>query len=290
MMHIVVAAIAVALALSTPAWAQSSPTETAPCTEGEFVVEGDPLLPRTPIEPPDLVIVRDGTVAIASGCPPVRAHMQPTPHGTILHARWDECSGLARHVRLHARIAPTCRLMFGMIGAAQPPFKRRFLAAPCNDPSPCLHPCASNADCREAQYCAKRPRHCDSRGVCLPRPQACPDVYEPVCGCDGQTYGNKCDTAAAGVNVKHRGPCRPVCGTIAGIPCPEGQFCEFPPAMCDGADLEGMCVEIPDACPRVVDPVCGCDGQTYLNDCERRKAEVQLAHRGRCKPAVSFSR
>lgn len=36
---------------------------------------------------------------------------------------------------------------------------------------------------------------------------ACPDVYAPVCGKDGETYDNACDAGAAGVEIRREGPC-----------------------------------------------------------------------------------
>lgn len=48
---------------------------------------------------------------------------------------------------------------------------------------------------------------CDFQGLCVPKPEICIELFEPVCGCDGVTYSNACFAAAAGVNVHNSGEC-----------------------------------------------------------------------------------
>ncbi len=63
----------------------------------------------------------------------------------------------------------------------------------------------------DAQYCSVEPGVCtntaDYAGVCTVKPEFCTRDYRPVCGCDGETYGNACTAAAAGASVAYQGEC-----------------------------------------------------------------------------------
>jgi hypothetical protein len=149
--------------------------------------------------------------------------------------------------------------------------------------------CASNEQCAEGAYCAKPLGRCEARGECVPRPTACPDVVAPVCGCDGVTYSNACDAEAAGTSIAAEGECPPVCGGLGGIQCAETEFCDVPAGFCGVLDLGGRCVPVTPACPEFYQPVCGCDGVTYANDCFRQAARAQKDHDGACGSCTSLA-
>ncbi|MBN1772699.1 MAG: hypothetical protein JXB32_15625, partial [Deltaproteobacteria bacterium] len=118
-------------------------------------------------------------------------------------------------------------------------------------------------------------------GTCVPDPGgACPSIYAPVCGCDGVTYGNNCMRLSAGAALDHEGECGGTrCGGMGGLLCDPGYVCDLHDCALDAV---GTCVARPSDCLDVWDPVCGCDGVTYGNDCDRLTAGVALDYVGEC--------
>ena len=88
----------------------------------------------------------------------------------------------------------------------------------------------AGTSCRRGQYCSYPPSaQCgaaDQTGSCETIPDACDDLYSPVCGCDDKTYSNACEAAAQGVSVASQGECKredpcadiPKCRLL----CPDG--------------------------------------------------------------------
>ena len=66
-------------------------------------------------------------------------------------------------------------------------------------------PCGANDDCETSLYCAGT--GCGTPGTCETRGFACATIYDPVCGCNGVTYSNRCAARTTGERMKSAGPC-----------------------------------------------------------------------------------
>lgn len=85
-----------------------------------------------------------------------------------------------------------------------------FLGLPCPDGEIC--------DINVPNACSGA----DLPGVCRVQPEACPDYWDPVCGCDNVTYSNDCERLMAGIQLDHKGACGEPCGEAV---CGAGTYC-----------------------------------------------------------------
>ena len=71
---------------------------------------------------------------------------------------------------------------------------------------------AGSPDCDTGLFCQHQPGAlcgaADAPGECVVIPEVCADIFDPVCGCDGETYGNACSANLAGVSVASDGECQ----------------------------------------------------------------------------------
>ena len=75
------------------------------------------------------------------------------------------------------------------------------------------------------------------------------------------------------------------CGTLVcdcgmGAPCAPSEYCDYAAdRVCGGS---GTCQPRPTICPRILRPVCGCDGVDYDNECLAQSGGTDVASDGRC--------
>ncbi|MFO0685519.1 MAG: hypothetical protein U0234_25895 [Sandaracinus sp.] len=148
-------------------------------------------------------------------------------------------------------------------------------------------PCSVDAPCDIGYVCQTPDGMCDGAGFCEPYdPRTLCPGFDPVCGCNGLSYENRCIAQRSGNTVDHVGVCdgTTLCQTDAD--CEPGAFCEKPDGVCGEGD--GICVRPPIGvfCTQICAPQCGCDGVTYLNSCFRLRARTTPTGEAICAGGV----
>lgn len=146
------------------------------------------------------------------------------------------------------------------------------------NPEPPSNVCQSDNDCQTNFYCEYIKGQCGGSGECVAKVEACPMIYAPVCGCDGETYGNSCAARAAGVSVQYDEQCQNTCLTSSD--CDASEYCAKEVGQCNQV---GECKTKPQACALIYSPVCGCDGETYGNSCQATLAGMTVSSSGACQ-------
>lgn len=72
------------------------------------------------------------------------------------------------------------------------------------------------------------------------------------------------------------------CGGFAGTQCPANELCDFGTNNCGADDGTGTCRARPLGCRDNFDPVCGCDGQVFSNECDANAVGVDVNANGGC--------
>ncbi|XP_042159508.1 agrin isoform X1 [Oncorhynchus tshawytscha] len=101
-------------------------------------------------------------------------------------------------------------------------------------------------------------------------PESCPPVNEPLCASDSQTYESECHMTRTGMQKGielrkiHPGRCKKQ--EMCKVECKFNGVCQV-------ERLGVRCSCEPIQCDGTYKPLCGKDGRSYVNDCERRRAE-----------------
>ena len=73
------------------------------------------------------------------------------------------------------------------------------------------------------------------------------------------------------------------CGGDQAAACTENEFCQYPLGSCGtGAAAIGNCMKKPEMCAEVNEPICGCNGKTYANECKAWLEGISVKSKGEC--------
>lgn len=176
--------------------------------------------------------------------------------------------------------------------------------------------------CPEKKNCPLAPCVRKVKYICKPSDNSvCIAVYDPVCGVDGRTYGNRCELEKAGIEFKHSGECSstkvfctedqrnarvctrefvPVCGFFdpTKVACKKSPCAQAYSNKCGACSdenvqywIEGECEDSDGntVCTQIYDPVCAWkDNQRkdYGNECIAKTDGASSPVKGKCPQTV----
>lgn len=155
----------------------------------------------------------------------------------------------------------------------------------------CVEQCG--ADELEKPICVDGLWTCPAGTVSLQSCNECPPIPFGCCQSDGSLAEGSCIdgqwVCPAGAVAYGSPGCSPPDVCAATLLCPAGQYCDVADFTCGTETTAGTCLASPEECTPTFDPVCGCNGLVYDNECTAAAVGVDISVTQACPtPSAMF--